>query len=181
MVVHAQPKVGNYLDCGTARVTTETNRSVEVPVAKAFQQFRQRVNGVDYSVWRSMYLKVVTRLEVSPRPDTAPGASVRYAPIFFVTRERLVTSEGRTPMIFRDAIQFAAGEAAAFPNASTPCRSNGRLERELREILLDLEQPRLATGKPARRHAVKPAPRGRKPAASPSRSKAIVAERGAVL
>lgn len=134
-----QVKSGAYLDCGTARITTMNNKSVEVPAAKSFQQFKQRVNGVDYSVWRSMHLGVRARLEVKPRPDAA-GASIRYEPTYSVTRERLVTGPGKQPMVFRDAIQFGSADSASFTNASAPCRSNGRLERELRDMIAGLEQ-----------------------------------------
>lgn len=180
-----QPKTGAYLDCGTVQITTIRNKRVTVPAAKSFQQFRQRINGIDYSVWRSMHLGVTTRLEVKPRPDAA-GASVRYQPTYLVTRERLVTGGGKQPMVFRDTVQFGPDENRAFANAASPCRSNGRLERELREMLVQLESlvPESATqqqakpvGAAAKKHKPVSLP-ARLPAKPSAKTKDIVAARG---
>lgn len=172
-----QPKAGAYLDCGTARITTIGNKSVVVPAAKSFQQFRQRVNGVDYSVWRSMHLLVLARLEVKPRPGGA-GASVRFQPSYSVTRERLVTGTGRQPMVFRDTVQFGANETGTFPNSATPCRSNGRLERELRDMLSNLERSAPETTSGSKPKPARPNPKPRAPAPLQATPKDIVAGAG---
>lgn len=155
--LQALPRVTPYVDCGTARLVTADGKSRELPVATDFQQFRQRVNGKDYAVWRSMQLRVNARVEIGPRPDRQPGASLRYSPRFTLIRERLV-SDGSRPMIFRDEIEFASGEAARFPNAVQPCRSNGRLEQTLHDTLLALEKPPAPTAPKAGRATRRRAP-----------------------
>lgn len=134
------PPVTSYVECGTARVTEPGLRQRELPLARDFQQFRQRIRGVDYTVWRSMQLTVLTRIEILPPLDGQSGTRLRLTPRFELSRERLVTGAGEKPRLSRDTIQFAAGEVAAFAHAPQPCRSTGRLEQELRQLLAALAQ-----------------------------------------
>jgi hypothetical protein len=168
----AEPKTMQYIDCGTARVMASKSKTITVPGAKSFLRFIQRVDGVEYSVWRSIHLGVVARFQVGPRPDARPGSSVRYQSTYFVTRERLVTREGQGPMLFRDAIHFSGDEAMAFPHGTTPCRSTGRFERELRAMLADVElhAPQAKPMQRTARHGHKNAPRSTTPAAGPKPS-----------
>lgn len=134
------PPVTAYVDCGTVRVPAPGLAERELPLARDFQQFRQRIRGVDYTVWRSMQLTVLTPIETLPPPDGQSGTRVRLTPRFGLSRERLVTGAEEKPRLSRDTIQFAAGKIAAFAHAPQPCRSTGRLEQELGQLLAALAQ-----------------------------------------